>query len=532
MRRILVLVMLLVAAGGDAAAQAPCSLHVEDFGAAPNNGVNDRVSIQTAIDATPTGGVLCFGSGRFDIAIRPGIGIQDVASLKVMRGMTLRGQGAGITVLAMMGSGVRPGATFPGNWDLLQATGGTSAAPIVIEDLTFDGAARFNTGEQTHLWHVIGPHVGTVEAPAVRLERAELILPEIAIPPGSVDCHAITPLERRYAHCDASTGAITGWHGGGDCVFVFGEHNGTTIDERVRGLVIRDVEAPECHRSGIAFQRGTDGVLIEDVEIVNRHDAGVDMEPSEIPGVIPIRNVTMRRMRLSRGGSPAIGYMMAIGGKPGAPSENVTVEDSTILGGSVHVIDARYTVLRRVRVDSSGSEAPTVHARREVVGLRIEDSTLAHGIATSPTPVLLIHAQSGISPTDVTLVNTKLSQKSPDHVIRVESTRSLLLIGGELRYLGPAGTWPLIWGRGVTQPIRSLTLDGVLLVGTGLEGAVHLLTYGVHRPGRITVAGCEAFGLSSYLVRFTGIPTRTPEIVGNTHSAAFTCQDCPAGWAP
>src|SRR5262249_36499772 len=75
----------------DAAAVAPASssvVSVSDFGAIPNDGVDDTAAIQRAIDALPrsggpVGGLVLFPAGRFN-TVRP---------IQLPSGVWLRGQG-------------------------------------------------------------------------------------------------------------------------------------------------------------------------------------------------------------------------------------------------------------------------------------------------------------------------------------------------------------------------------------------------------------------------------------------------------
>jgi hypothetical protein len=236
-------------------------LQTEDFAAVPNDGADDRVQLQAAIDAAQTGPrCLAIGQGTFHSTRKPTPGTASIPSLRITRTLTLRGAGADATVLAMLGSGILPEETAPRDWRLLKVSG---AADVSISDLRFDGSARTATGEQTHLLHLIGPTKHVV------VERASLTLPEI--------------------------GPTTG----GDCIRLLSQ-----VGALVRDTTIRDVTGPDCDRSFISLQRGVDGLVIERSESVRVRDQAIDFEPTngesfQCQPSIKTRQASPRRRRIA-----------------------------------------------------------------------------------------------------------------------------------------------------------------------------------------------------------------------------------------
>ncbi len=56
-------------------------LNPASFGAVPNDGVGDSAAIQQVLDAIPLGGVVCLGSGTFDIGTPLTFGLKHSTSM-------------------------------------------------------------------------------------------------------------------------------------------------------------------------------------------------------------------------------------------------------------------------------------------------------------------------------------------------------------------------------------------------------------------------------------------------------------------
>jgi TolB-like protein len=134
-----------------------------DFGAVPDDGIDDSVPARQALDAASVaGGRVCFGHGRWRLSRVPGNTYNRFAALSIYGAhVEIHGIGPG-TVLEVVGD--QGGAT----------TGVISVNPgahdITIRDLAIDTSATTNTNEQFHAIEV-GNGLGTGTVEDVRIEQ-------------------------------------------------------------------------------------------------------------------------------------------------------------------------------------------------------------------------------------------------------------------------------------------------------------------------------------------------------------------------
>jgi len=437
------LLFVFVGGGGPVsagtAALATCT-RAEDFGAIPNDGADDRVALQAAIDAAQAGPrCLVLGAGTFHATRKQTAGTASIPSLRITSTLAVRGEGKGVTTLAMLGPGSCSGCSnFPNptDWHLLAiGDGAGTAAGVSIRDLTLDGSERINTNEQTHLLQLNGPTQGSL------VENVSFRLP------------------------------VIGPSAGGDCVRLLG-----TPTLWVRDTTIRHATGIDCDRSFVGVQRGVDGLVVENSESVRVGDQAIDFEPTGGPGFDcqPIvKNVLMRGLTLRR--VTTAGVTVAIGGDGCAVAQNVTLTDSVVDDGGVHIIDVRDVTLSRLHLrNPGGTAAPTVHARKRVTNLRILDTVIERLAGTGTGNAFKVNAQSGAYPTDVLLSGVRIVQATPGPLVRSENLAKLVLVGCQLVYTGPAGTDHAVVVTGdTTQPAEAPVLVDTTVQGL-LAGAVKM----------------------------------------------------------
>lgn len=443
-----------VSAGTTAGALPTCT-RAEDFGAVPDDGADDRVALQAAIDAAQAGPqCLVLGPGRFHATRKQTAGTASIPSLRITAKLAVRGEGEGVTTLAMLGPGTCSGCQNfpnPADWQLLAIGNGTATATgVTIRDLTLDGSERTNTNEQTHLLQLNGPTLGTV------IENVSFRLP------------------------------IIGPNAGGDCVRFLG-----TPTLWVRDTEIRHTTGIDCDRSFVGVQRGVDGLLIESSESIRVGDQAIDFEPTGGPAFEcqPIvKNVFMRDLTLRRG--TTAGVTVTIGGDGCAVAQNVTLADSVVDDGGVHIIDVSDVTLSRLHLrNPGGTAAPTLHARKRVVNLRVLDTVIERLAGTGTGNALKINAQSGAYPTDVLLSGVRVVQATPGALVRSENLAKLVLVGCQLVYTGPAGTDHAVVVTGdTTQPAQVPVLVDTTVQGP-LAGAVKMGGQFVGDPVLVRVTG-------------------------------------------
>lgn len=395
-----------------ASLETPGCVRVEGIA---GDGLDDRGVLQAAIvEATAGPGCLELEPGRYDVSRRPEPGAAAIPSLRANGPIRIAGSGA---TLAMLGSGVRPGETVPGDWVLLEVTG----PDITVSGLAFDGAARTATGEQTHLLQVRGP------ASNVMVERSTFNLP-------------------------GARGT------GGDCVRLFGE-----VDRRVLGVTLRDLSAPACVRSAIGLQRGVHDVMIERVQTAVAHGQAIDFEPTGGPmfGCTPIISSVMIRNSVFRRGEDR-GITIAVAGDGCAVTEDVTISDSVIEDGGIDIVDVGRVTLERLRVENARGfdAAPTLYAHGRGAELVVRDSTFVRAPHERPHPVVQVSGVPGKAPAFALFSGVTFEQSTPRAAIRAENLGSLVVRSSSFVYRGAAaGDWSVSGSAG------AVTLADVQVAG-------------------------------------------------------------------
>jgi hypothetical protein len=211
------------------------------YGAVPDDGIDDHLAIQAAIDAAGAagGGSVCLGPGRFTVNRADLHAIDRFAALAFHSPrVTLRGQGERQTVISLEGD---QGA---GTTMVLSVDG---VDGIHIQDLGFDTSLATNTDEQTHVIRVVGPADGTA------IERVEFNHPHPAISRS------------------------------GDCIQLIGNGpapGATTPNDIVRNTRIVGVTFDTCARSDLMIQRGVQGLLVSGSTFRSAGDTPIDSEPT------------------------------------------------------------------------------------------------------------------------------------------------------------------------------------------------------------------------------------------------------------
>lgn len=450
-RRVLLAPLLVFAGcvvmGTGVTAAAPASAactHAEDFGAVPNDGQDDRVQLQAAIDAAQAStGCLELGPGTFHATRKPTAGVVSIPSLRISSSLVFRGAGQGVTTLAMLGPSVNAAA----DWWLLNVAGATD---VTVTGLTLDGSQRTNTGEQTHLLQLIGPTRHVV------VDHVTFNLP------------------------------VIGPSAGGDCIRLLG-----TATDWVRDTTIRDTLGVDCDRSFVGLQRGVDGLVIERSESVKVGDQAIDFEPTggEAFNCQPvIKNVLMRALTLRRAATD--GLTVTIHGAGCAVAQNVTLTDSVVEDGTVSILDAADVTLSRLHLRSlPGSTEATVLARKRVVNLRILDSVIERPAESGTGQAIKVNNQSGAYPTDVLLSGVRVEQATPGALVTTAGLKRLVVVNTQLVYTGPpVTTAPVVVCGDATQPAEQ-----PVLIDTTIQGAL---------GGAVTM--CGQFTGPPVLVRVTG----------------------------
>ncbi len=418
----------------------------------PSDGVDDRVCLQAAIDATcrAGGGVLHLGAGTWNLS-RPAKveGPSDNASLWIgCSNLTLEGDGPA-TVLMMTGDG------YASDWSGVRVVSPLKVptSRVTIADLTIASDESTNPNEQTHLL-TLGPVVNQ-----------------------AATISDITIRGVRFRH--PVVAAVSG-----DCLRMFGEPGAPVAGVDVGGVVFES-----CDRSGWAVQRGVESVDLHDARFLDIGKAAIDMEPSGLGA--PIRRISMRGIETQRGAISISGS----GGTTAEPpvwTEDVTLSDSH-LGGRLGVIYARRVSISNVHVAEvakGGEGVLHVRASENIAATNLTVRRLAGSVGG---PAVKVSGANGVFPGELKLIACTLENQAEGHVLEAESVQDLTVAASSLLYSGPTGG--AFTGLKVTATGRNvdrLQLSGVRVLGP-LRYAV-VLAGSPAMVGSVQLAGASSSG--------------------------------------
>ncbi len=396
----------------------PCT-RPESFGAVADDGEDDRLALQAAIITAQLGPkCLELGLGTYHVTwLR---GDPHNTSLYITGQLDISGAPGG-TTLAMLGTAIGPNGN-PRGWRLLNITG----TDIRVHDLNFEGGGRSGTNEQTHLIQVLAP------SDHVTIDHVNMDLPSI--------------------------GPLTG----GDCIRLLGA--GDNVD-KVRNTTISDVLGAVCDRSFISFQRGVEGVVVADSISVEVGQSPIDFEPtgtSKWECAPSIKDVLIRDSMFGRGADAQGAVTVSISGDGCSKAENITVERTHVLDGTLHLLDVKNVLLMDLDLKNRIDQVePVFRAMKRAEGVRLINSRVERLPGSVPGNVITVVAANGALPTDVQLDGVTVIQNVPGIPIEFISGRSLIITKSSCVYQGPAPA-PIscVLARGVEQSVgRPLLVD-------------------------------------------------------------------------
>jgi hypothetical protein len=430
----------------------PDAYDPRDYGAIPNDGLDDRDAIQAAADAACGGGLVQLGAGVWNV-VRAGLGKYNPhAGVSVhCAGVTIRGVGAA-TVLAMVGDQGDAGylgviAVDPG------------ASDITIRDLVIDTSAATNVFEQTHAIQ-IGSAIGTGPVTDVRLEGVRYVHPE-----------------------------VEGAGSSGDCLRLLGSYDGLDTGA-VRRVTVIGSTFLRCARSGISVQRNVHDLVISGNQFNAAGGQDIDYEPGGLRG--PSSAVITGNVFHDDGGDPLYGrgeWAMALTGILDAPDgARFVVSDNVFHGRGLILLNVADTVIRGNVFDAEmESLFGVVTARGFASRLIIEGNVIRRRGAAGPV-VLVQHITAAA---DHVLVsdNVTTNETAGDGIV-LESTRHATVSGNDLSWTVPATTRTGIRVRPVTRTVDDLLITGNRIAGS-LGQALHL-SGDLHPFGAVMISGNQS----------------------------------------
>ncbi len=420
-------------------------------GCLPDDGLDDRVCIQAALDAAclTAGGTVFLDTGTWNVT-RPAAvpGSRDNASLWMeCSNLALVGDGPR-TVVMMTGDG------YGADWAAVRVSADLSGNPterVRISDMVIASDDAYNLQEQTHLV-MFG---STVNAPG-RITDV-----------GVHDVILRHPVRPEVA---------------GDCLRFVGEA-ATPITVVDVGSVIFEA----CDRSGIAVQRGVQDVDFHDIVMIDIGKTGVDMEPT---GTGPIARFSMRNMHIEGG--------MTVAGQASEWTRDISVSSTHISGrlGLIYARDVSFTGVH-VKDLATGSEGSLfIRASEDVKfvgGSVVRSSGSAAGAAVK------MSGSNGTYPTNIKIVGSDITSEIAGPVVDIESLKDSNISNNAITGADAANPAVLIRATGrdiggleiVDNRIRGVFQFGVKLSG-GPQNVTGAVISGNYSTG-VTSAGlrCE-----------------------------------------
>ncbi|GAA4474176.1 right-handed parallel beta-helix repeat-containing protein [Phytohabitans houttuyneae] len=403
--------------------------------------------------ADPAGGEIRFGPGVYDFGRLPRPSrVAGAITLRGLRHLTLRGSGAGATILRLL-----PGQDLGGGLDthLIETF---DCAGLRIRDLSLHGS-YLTLGNASEQAHGINLNTGTQD---VVLERVRV------------------------------------FQTAGDGIRLLGAPDGK----------VREVTIERCHfvqnkRTGISFQRGAQAVLVRNCHIDTSPpstDASIDFEPtgSGAPSDIVIDSTVISHRSAS-------GIAVSLSGISGAdPLRRVTFSNNHIRGGTIFCTDVRQLVLRdNVLVASPGQDRIAgipLHVQRGGDGLLISGNLVADERGTTAGAIVV--SQVNDRPVNRSLIANNICHIAAGAGIVVDSVRDISVDSNLLVAVGQASQAVLV--RSASTAVEGIAVrdNSITAKDAGRwETGVHLAAQNPF--GQVSITG-NTVAAATWAVRFAG----------------------------
>jgi hypothetical protein len=363
------------------------------YGGSSDDELDDRVAIQSAIDAASEsgGGRVCLGDGRWRVSRAPAGSYNRFAALTIHTPrIELIGNGPG-TVIEVVGDqgaatisviGIDPGAQN-----------------IAMRDFILDTSGMTNTSEQTHAIQ-IGSGIGVGPVEDVQLERV-------------IFNHRLAPPSRK-----------------GDCLKLAGN----TAPNQVRRVIVIGSTFPSCARSGIAIQRGVHDLVIMGNQFTQAGDQDIDSEPSAAggnSGLTIVGNIFRDNVELTQAD-----WAVTIGGY-GEPINAVTLANNVFEGRGVNLYLSANTVISgntfNTTMESGYGVINFGHRAETIV---INGNTLRRRGVDGPM-IRIVHTP-GFWAQNVTISNNEMIQDTLGGGVVTESAVKMSVVNNGIEWTQPA----------------------------------------------------------------------------------------------
>lgn len=388
MRQVMIALLMLVmgcssppSASVRQRSSVPCAT-ARSFGAVPDDGMDDRVSLQAVLDAC-AGGTVELESGTYSVVtpLRP-TG-RPIAMITVPPDTALEGGGVSTTVIEFSGN------NGGYDWRGLQLTSGDALRRLRLVSKFVAGT----TVEQTHIARVDGPARGIVLA-------------------------------------DLSCSHPQNGSKSGDCVQVVGY----VPDKVVWDVDVGHVDFEASGRSGFGIHSGLHGTMrpdghwttrVHDCHFGDIRDQPVDGEGSgDIDGMEIDHNVFDYPVNIEGAASIQI-----------QSSSRIYIHDNKLNGRGIDMYGCDACVLEHNTVEQVAAGLPAMQLRKKGAGVRFVDETYSRS-AASGTGAVVIVAQKLTAPENVVFDHVRLTQHTPAPLVATLGVAGLEVTGSRLAYDG------------------------------------------------------------------------------------------------
>jgi len=352
------------------------------FGAIPDDGEDDRVALQAALDAC-AGAVVDLEPGVYRVVTPARPAGRPLAMLSLPDGTSLEGRSAASTTIEFSGDNGKL------DWRGFQLASGTALRRLKLVSSFVAGS----TVEQTHVARVDGPARG------VHLQDVECTHPQ--------------------------NGSKSG-----DCFQVVGY----PPDQLVWDVEVDHVDVKNAGRSGVAIHSGLRGTLRPDGHWTSRihdnhfrdvSDQPVDGEGSGgIDGLEIDHNVFDYPANIE--GSASIQIQS---------SSRVFIHDNVMNGRGVDLYGCGGCVLEHNRIDQTAPGFPAVQLRKQGSGVKFVDESYSRS-QSSGTGAVVVVAQKLSAPDNVAFDHVTFVQRTPAPVISTIGIAGVDVLNSTLVYDG------------------------------------------------------------------------------------------------
>lgn len=426
-----------------------------DYGAIPNDGLDDRIGIQAAVDLAgmSLNGEVCLPAGRFDVTKAPIGSYNRLAAISTHRKVSIYGAGKS-TVLSLIGDQGK--ATVA----LLSVDPG--ASDVVIRDLTLDTSYATNTEEQTHALQIGSSVCSTqycVPIKNVSIERVEFIHPPL-------------PGYRK-----------------GDCIRLLGNTQQTSVYD----VIITDSNFTSCSRSSISVQRNVHRLSVTNSYFNKVVDTFVDYEPTgaEPNNGFLLSGCTFVDEPLTRGQGD---YAVTVGGS-GVAMTNFVINNNIFYGRGIGLYRVSNGVISGNNINASMlTPVGVINGANVVSNVNISNNFVKRD--GYPGPLVRLTSQSGGNPSDIIVNSNNFVNNTVSSAVYFENVMTSVITNNIFRWTVSAPNEYAVYLRASLFDLHGIIVSSNSFYSEYGLGYGVLISSSPYKLNRFILNGNDGYGLT------------------------------------